>query len=141
MSTDPSTWLEALAAAGFRLTGPRRLVADLVAARAGGFTAAELLADRRARERRLGRATVFRTLDLLHRLGLLERLELAEGEHAYVRCEPAHHHHVICSRCGRATEVAGCALAGLAAQVGAASGYRIEQHRAEFFGLCPACQA
>jgi Fur family ferric uptake transcriptional regulator len=140
MSTT-GTWLETLAAAGFRLTGPRRLLAELIAARPAGFSAADLLADPQAGERRLGRATVFRTLDLLHSLGVLERLELADGEHTYVPCEPVHHHHVVCSGCGRATEVEGCALSSFAAEVGVRSGYRIDRHQVEFFGLCPACQA
>ena len=53
----------------------------------------------------IGRATIFRALELLTELKLLERLDLPEGEHAYVTCEPSHHHHVVCSTCGRAREV------------------------------------
>ena len=127
--------------AGHRVTGPRRSIAALIADRNGHFTAAELLADAHARHHHLGRATVFRTLDLLVDLGALERIDLPSGEHAYVSCAPAHHHHVVCSRCGRTAEVADLGLATVAREVGRRTGYRIEDHRLELYGLCPLCQA
>jgi len=71
----PSSEL-ALGAAGYRLTGPRRAVADLIAARDGYFTAADLLADARARRLGIGRATVFRALEVLVELGAVERIDL-----------------------------------------------------------------
>ena len=89
--------IAALDDAGYRLTGRRREVAELIAAREGHFTAADLILDARSRRLAIGRATIFRALDLLTELKLLERLDLPEGEHAYVTCEPSHHHHVVCS--------------------------------------------
>ena len=97
--------IAALDDAGYRLTGRRREVAELIAAREGHFTAADLILDARSRRLAIGRATIFRALDLLTELKLLERLDLPEGEHAYVTCEPSHHHHVVCSSCGRVREV------------------------------------
>src|SRR5690349_16062602 len=101
----PDALISALDDAGYRLTGPRREVTELIAAREGHFTAADLVTDARVRRLAIGRATIFRALDLLAELKLLERLDLPEGEHAYVTCEPAHHHHVVCSECGRVREV------------------------------------
>jgi len=131
----------ALDHAGYRLTGPRRAVADLIAEHDGHFTAAEL--ETAARDRRLGisRATLFRALDLLTELGVVERLDLPSGEHAYVPCARAHHHHLICSRCGRATEVEDCGVAEAVGEIARRSGYRIDSHRLELFGLCRHCQA
>ena len=102
---DAAPLVAAMDSAGYRLTEPRRAVAELIAAREGHFSAADLLDDARVRRLGIGRATVFRSLDLLTELGVLERLELPNGEHAYVPCEPVHHHHVVCSRCGRVTEI------------------------------------
>jgi Fur family ferric uptake transcriptional regulator len=131
----------ALDTAGYRVTGPRRVVADLISGHDGHFTAADL--EDVARDRRLdiSRATLFRALDLLTDLGVLERVDLPSGEHAYVRCAPAHHHHVICSRCGRTTDVDDPGLADAVADIARRSGYRIESHRLELFGLCRHCQA
>jgi len=133
--------VQALDAGGYRLTGPRRAVADLIAEHDGHFTAAELEAAARARRLGLSRATLFRALDLLTELGVVERLDLPSGEHAYVPCARAHHHHVICSRCGRATEVADCGVAEAVGEIARRSGYRIDTHRLELFGLCRHCQA
>jgi Fur family ferric uptake transcriptional regulator len=131
----------ALDQAGYRLTRPRRAVADLISDYNGHFTAADLEAAARSRRLDISRATLFRALDLLTELHVVERLDLPTGEHAYVPCAPAHHHHVICSRCGRTTRVEDCGLAGVVAEVARRSGYAIETHRLELFGLCRHCQA
>jgi Fur family ferric uptake transcriptional regulator len=123
-----------------RATAPRRAIAALIARRRGHFTAAELLAEARSRKVPVGRATVFRTLDLLTARGALERIDLPSGEHAYVACAPReHHHHVVCHQCGRSVDVVDPGLQEVVREIGARSGYRIDSHRLELFGLCPAC--
>lgn len=138
---DQSPIVSALDRAGYRLTEPRRSLAALIADQEGHFTAATLV--EAARERRLGvgRATVFRTLEVLEELGAVERLDLPSGEHAYVGCEPAHHHHVVCSGCGRTDEIEDAGLRRVVADIARSTGYRVDEHRLELFGLCPACQA
>ena len=133
--------VEALGAGGYRLTGPRRALADLITEQDGHFTAAEL--ETEVRERRIGvsRATLFRALDLLADLHLLERLDLPTGGHAYVPCVGTHHHHLVCSRCGRVAEVGDCGVAEAVAEIARLSGYRVDSHRLELFGLCRRCRA
>jgi Fur family ferric uptake transcriptional regulator len=131
----------ALKQGGYRLTAPRRALAGLVASRDGHFTADDLLDIARRRRLGLGRATIFRALDVLTELGVIERLDMPSGEHAFVACEPAHHHHVVCASCGRATWVADHRLEQVAAEIGRETGYRIATHRLELFGVCPDCQA
>jgi len=133
----------ALGAAGERLTQPRALVADLVASRQGPFTARDLVSDGARGERTpapVGRATVFRTLELFERLGLLERLDLPDGSHAYVRCRPTHHHHVVCVRCARTVDIPDSGLGGVTSEIARSSGFQLREHRLELFGLCPECQ-
>jgi len=131
----------ALENAGYRLTTPRRTLADLIAAREGStFTAADLVAEVRSRHLGIGRATIFRAIDLLESVGAVERLDRPTGEHAYVACVPAHHHHVICARCDRSIEIGDLGLGAVAREVARRTGYRIDGHRLELFGLCPACQ-
>ena len=72
---------------------------------------------------------------------VVERLDLPSGEHAYVPCAPAHHHHVVCSRCGRAAEVEDCGVGEAVQEIARRTGYRIDVHRLELFGLCRHCQA
>ncbi len=141
LAESPDSPLAALDRGGYRLTGPRRAVADLIAARAGHFTAADLVDDAATRRLGIGRATIFRTIDALVAVGAVERIDLPSGDHAYITCEPAaHHHHVVCARCGRATDVDDAGLAGVVNRIAAESGYQIDAHRLELFGLCPTCQ-
>lgn len=133
----------ALSQAGLRMTAPRRAVAHLLSEREGQFTAEELLAESQRQGLGIGRATIFRSLELLGRLSLVERVDLPSGEHAYLLCQPEHHHHVICSQCGRAATF-GMDDRGLPErleQVARATGYRIDAHRLEVYGRCPDCQA
>jgi Fur family ferric uptake transcriptional regulator len=131
----------ALDRAGYRLTEPRRAVVELIGAREGHFTAADLVRDARVRRLGLGRATIFRSLDLLTGLSVLERLDLPSGEHAYVPCEPRHHHHVVCSACGRSTEVEDLGIGSIVHEVELRTGYRIDDHRLELYGRCPRCRS
>jgi Fur family ferric uptake transcriptional regulator len=138
---DPTPLVTALGSAGYRLTGPRRSLAALIADQDGHFTATGLLEAARSRHLGVGRATVFRTLEVLEEVGAVERLDLPSGEHAYVGCERAHHHHVVCARCGRTDPVADAGLRAVVENVARRTGYRVDDHRLEMFGLCPTCQA
>jgi len=139
ISADP--FVSALDEAGYRLTEPRRTVAELVAARDGHFTASDLLADARAQDLGIGRATIFRALDLFTELEVLERLDLPSGDHAYVPCEPQHHHHIVCEGCGAVTEVADLGLGAAIEEIQGRTGWQVETHRLELYGRCPSCQA
>lgn len=136
----PDPLVAALEAAGYRLTGPRRVVAELIAAREGYFSAADLIDDAKARRLGIGRATVFRSLELMTELGVLERLDLPNGDHAYVPCEPVHHHHVVCSTCGRVTEIDDRGLAAAVEDIERRTGWQVESHRLELYGRCPRCR-
>jgi Fe2+ or Zn2+ uptake regulation protein len=131
----------ALDNAGYRLTDARRSITELIASRRGHFTAADLVAEARQRRLGVGRATIFRTLDVLTELRAVERLDLPNGEHAYVACEPAHHHHVICSTCGRSRDVDDAGWRAVVRDIERRTGYRIDDHRLELFGRCPSCRA
>ena len=136
------TIIDALTHASYRLTRPRQAVADLIGSHNGHFTAADLLDEARRRRVALGRATLFRNLELFSELGALERLDLPNGEHAYVACEPEqHHHHVVCRNCGKSVEVEDSGLQSVVSEIARRSGYRVDTHRLELFGLCPSCAA
>lgn len=137
---EPSTFVSALGNAGYRLTEPRRRLAGLVAERKGNFTAAELEAEAKTRRVGVGRATIFRALELFVDLGLVERLDLPNGEHVYVTCQPSHHHHILCMACGRSDEIEDCGVGAVAREVGRRTGYAIQSHRLQLYAICPDCQ-
>jgi Fur family ferric uptake transcriptional regulator len=130
-------WEIALLSAGCRITAPRLLILEAIARRARQFTA-EALADE-LRPYGVGRATVFRTIDLLTELGILHRLH-GEGCHAYTACVPGHHHHLVCSQCGRVVNVETCGLEEQMRKLAHETNFAIDQHYLEFSGRCPACR-
>jgi Fur family ferric uptake transcriptional regulator len=132
--------LDALDRAGHRQTGPRRVVARLVAGRSGHFTANDLIADAQEHDVEVGRATIFRALELFTELEVLERIDLPTGDHAYVPCLPHyHHHHIVCDTCGRVTEVEDFGLGESIVDIERDTGWHVDTHRLELFGRCPRC--
>lgn len=132
--------LTRLERAGHRVTEPRRAVIQTVAEQPNRFTASELCAAVERRPAPVGRATVFRTLELLERLGVLERVHSAGGRDSYIVGEQTqHHHHLICSSCGTVADIEGCTLTSFISRLAAAHGFRVDGHMVEIFGRCRAC--
>ncbi|MFL5733441.1 MAG: Fur family transcriptional regulator [Chloroflexia bacterium] len=141
---DVAAILERLDQKGYRLTGQRLAVLEEVIGWATPFTSAELLETMQRRVPGIGRATVFRTLDLLTRLGVVQRIhsDPAGGRcHAYLACDDGHHHHLICSSCGRVTDFTeDKELEALVRVIEQRTAFKVEGHRLEMVGRCPACQ-
>jgi Fur family ferric uptake transcriptional regulator len=136
----PQDVVSSLSEAGYRLTDSRRAVIDLIFTRDGVFDASDLLADARRRGICAARATIFRTLEILVDRGAIERLDLPDGEHSYVRCDRVnHHHHLVCTGCQRSVDLEALGMAPILADVARRTGYRVDRHRVELFGLCPTC--
>src|SRR3989442_12893266 len=134
--------LDRLGAYGRRRTGARAAAAARALARRKPFTATELVGD--LGRAGIGRATVFRTLDLLVSTGALSRIHAIEhGERCvrYTPCAPAHHHHLACRACGRVEEITTDVLDAQLARVARDRGYRPLDHRLEIEGICAGCRA
>ena len=138
---DPTSTADRLAAAGERVTRQRLLVADALAAHGRRITAQDLYDRLRRREPRLGRATVFRTLEALVAAGVARRLEQDGHVYGYVACRPEHHHHLACDRCGRVEEIEETYITPVAERVAADLGFTIDDARLDFYGLCATCRA
>ena len=132
--------LAGLAEAGCSDTRARRAVVRALCSVSDRATPAELLARGRAVHPRLSAVTVYRTLDLLRSLGLVERLHHPDGCGAFVPAPAAHGHHVTCERCRRTVEFSGCAIEGLARSARAQTGFSVRNHWLELTGLCPDCR-
>lgn len=136
--------LSRLSSQGYRLTGPRKQVLEEVLCRTEPFTSAELWETIQQHSPSLGRATVFRTLDLLTQLGIVQRLHSDANSgrcHAYLACDESHHHHLICNACGRVADFQDDrALDTFLHGIEKRTAFRVEGHRLELTGLCPDCQ-
>jgi Fe2+ or Zn2+ uptake regulation protein len=128
---------------GLRATRQRRLIAERLAALAisgADFTAQDLWHELQTDDPHLGRATIYRTVDLLLAEGYLDRISFADGTHRYRTCGDAHHHHVTCVQCQRVVEVNACLPPELLAAISANTDFSIEGHSLELFGRCAACR-
>jgi Fur family transcriptional regulator, ferric uptake regulator len=138
---DPDTMLDALVQAGYSNTRSRRAVLEALCEAGGQADPIDLLTRGRIRHPALGLVTVYRTLDVLLTLGLVRKLHREEGCHSYAPATHDHGHHVICQRCQRAVEFEGCDLDAVISAVVAQTGFHIQSHWLEMFGVCPECQA
>jgi Fur family ferric uptake transcriptional regulator len=134
-----SSTAERLREAGERVTRQRLLVADALGAIGRQVTAQDLYARLRRRDPSIGRATVFRTLEALVAAGVARRLELDGHVYGYVACRPEHHHHLACDRCGRVEEIGEAYIRPVADRVASDLGFRIDDARMDFYGLCADC--
>jgi Fe2+ or Zn2+ uptake regulation protein len=132
--------LEKLVAHGYRATEPRQALLEVIACRSGWFSVRELCEDLGQKRIRVGRATIFRTLSLLVDLGLLERVRGANEVEGYVVTGAGeHHHHLICSRCGRVEELPECPVAERLTELAAERQFQVVSHSLEVYGVCIEC--
>jgi Fe2+ or Zn2+ uptake regulation protein len=136
--TGPST-ADRLREAGERVTRQRLAVADALTAVGRQVSAQDLYGRLHAQDPSIGRATVFRTLDALVAAGVARRLELNGHVYGYVACRPEHHHHLSCDRCGRVDEIDEAYIRPVSERVAANLGFRIDDARVDFYGLCASC--
>lgn len=129
-----------LADSGHRVTGPRRAVLAAVLRRSRPFTAEQIVADLRRSTAEVGRATVYRTLELLAAIDVLTRMLRADGHPAYVVGTPGHRHHLICSDCGSTVAFTSCPIDDLMRNLSQDTDFAIHGHLLEVFGVCPDCR-
>lgn len=133
------TAADQLRAAGERVTPQRVLVAETLSDAGRQLSAQELWRRVRLRLPGVGRATVFRTLEALVGAGAARRLEREGHVSAYVACRPAHHHHLVCTRCGRVEEIDEGYVRPMAEQLADRRGFVIDDARLDFYGRCAQC--
>jgi Fur family ferric uptake transcriptional regulator len=134
--------LDEVAAKGFRLTSQRKALIQIIQQSRRHVDAATLLELARKRNPRINRATVYRTLELLKKLQLVDELDLMHlaGEKHYYEVRPDRQHiHLACCRCGRIVEFSSETFDRLQSEIAAQTGFEIQVVRLEVGGNCPAC--
>ncbi len=95
-----------------------------------------------ARDLKVGLTTVYRTLQSLAEVGAVDALHMANGETLYRHClNGDHHHHLVCTQCGRTVEIDGGPVEKWANEVAEQFNFQITGHDAEIYGLCSHCSA
>jgi len=129
--------LTALEDLGQRMTAQRVLLARYLESKNDAFSAEEINADLPS----VGRATVYRTLKLLVDSGALCKTQLPDGSPRYTRDEHAHHHHVVCTQCGKVDEFRHPSVERMLHAMRDDVPGTMVGHRLEIFITCEACLA
>jgi Fur family transcriptional regulator, ferric uptake regulator len=133
--------LRTLQAAGHRRGGARTAVVEALSRHDCAVTALDLDDELRSRRPRVGRASVYRALEQLEQLGLVQRIEVSRGTAGYERVDPAghHHHHAICRDCGRMVPFEDPSLEKAIEGLTDRMQFEISEHDVVLRGRCDRC--
>ena len=133
--------LARMAEAGLRRGGARTAVIEALAGHDCAVTALDLDEELRRRRPAVGRASVYRALEQLEQLGLVQRIEVCRGTAGYERVDPTghHHHHAICRECGRMVPFENAQLEQAIGQVCKQMDFEVTEHDVVLRGLCERC--
>jgi Fe2+ or Zn2+ uptake regulation protein len=133
-------WLTQLHESGYRITEARRAVVHTVAGTQRALTPIEVFDLARKAYPALGLVTVYRTLEKLEELHLIQRVHQPQGCQAFIAASQAHQHLLLCQNCGQVKFFEGDDLDTLTAAIAKKTGYQIREHWLQFFGLCQDCK-
>jgi Fur family ferric uptake transcriptional regulator len=129
---------KALSSAGLRMTNQRALILGII--RQGHLDADEVYRQARDKQPRLSLSTVYRTLRMLKKLGLVDELHFEETHHHYEVKPSAEHHHLVCLGCGKIVEFE-CSLSQRMRQdIARKKGFEVTGVEVNMTGYCSKCR-
>jgi len=140
------TWTEhalaTLHGAGFRRGGARTAVVEYLGAQRCAVTAHDIDDELRRGGRAVGRASIYRVLELLAELGLASRIDVGQGMARYERVEPSgdHHHHMVCDECGDVLPFEDRELERALAHLSKKLSFDVADHEVLLHGACRDCR-
>lgn len=133
-------WLTQLQENGYRLTEARRAVIETIQASTRALSPVEVFDMARKKYPTLGLVSVYRTLEKLEELHLIQRVHQPQGCQAFISACHGHQHLLLCQNCGQVTFFEGDDLNALIQSISKKTGYQIREHWLQLFGLCQSCQ-
>ena len=145
----PPWWHGRFRGCGYRLTIPREVILDVLSNTSKHLSAEDIYLEVHKNYPVVGLTTVYRTLELLTNMGLISKFDFGDGKARYeLSIGPKgtrHHHHLVCSECGRVIdyidfiddekELLGQIEKGLSRKFK----FKITNHLIQFYGLCEKC--
>lgn len=128
---------------GLPVTQQREVVADVVFNSTEHLSVEEIEARLKARGERIGKATIYRTMEILVRSGLVEDHDFGDGFKRYEHLfgQRMGHEHLVCTHCRKVVEFLRPDIERIQNEVAAQHGFLPTRHRLEIYGLCADCQA
>ena len=130
---------QALQEKGYRLTPQRMMVVEALHGADKHVSAEEIYAQVRAKYPYANISTIYRTLELLKDLGLVSEIALGDGRVRYHPAEKGHHHHLVCQKCGKITDLPESMLAPLEERLLHDYQFKADLRHLAIFGLCAEC--
>ena len=124
----------------FRKTPAREAVTEFLSLADAPVDIEQIINFLRSKSLNTNKVTVYRIMDFLYKSGIVERLEFQEGKFRYEIRNVNHHHHLICTNCGKVEDAKGDFVSNLETQIRGENGFLVKSHSLEFFGLCKNCQ-
>ncbi|HEY59204.1 MAG TPA: transcriptional repressor [Anaerolineae bacterium] len=134
-------WLQKLQESGQRLTRQRRVIIYVLLNSERALEPIEVYDLGRKTYPKLGLVTVYRTLENLEDIGLLQKVHQPQGCNRYIKAANGHQHLLICSSCGKVKYFDGFDLKPQFNRVGDSLGFHIHDHWLQLFGTCRQCQS
>jgi Fur family ferric uptake transcriptional regulator len=125
---------------GLRKTNQRALILDVIHEGQGHLDADEVYRRARKKRPRLSLSTVYRTLQTLKRLGLVEEVHLDEAHHHYEIKSSTEHHHLVCLGCGKVVEFECSMSQKMKEEVSREKGFQVINTEVRMTGYCPSCR-
>lgn len=131
---------ESIPKLGSRNTKQRTAVVEILREIDKFSSAKEIYRRLQEQQEKVGLTTVYRTLQSLCDIDAVDALHMPNGETLYRHCETdAHHHHLVCTKCGRTEEIDGGPIEKWASAVASEYNFELTGHDAEIFGVCSQC--
>lgn len=124
---------------GFKQTRQRRAVLETIAGATVRMSPAEIHRRALLLCPDLGLTTVYRTLEILDGLGVIRRVHMRDNCEGFAPSGVAEGHHVVCIKCGKVAEFAGCNVSELIPAAMRQTGFQVEEHFLELLGTCGQC--
>jgi Fe2+ or Zn2+ uptake regulation protein len=129
---------ERLRASGCKITPQRTLILEILEHAQGHLTVEEIARQARMQQPNLSSGTIYRNLNTLCALELV--LTMAQGRGRAYEINRGHHHHLVCSACGRMEEITCCPVSPEIMNLAQKSGFEVKDHNFEITGYCRKCK-
>ena len=126
-----------------KITGPRAAILDILRKHPHPLTNREILFEMRKGRGPCDLATVYRSMHLLEKMGMVKRFDFGDGARRFELVgenDDGHHHHLVCTKCSEVVEIDECFPRKIEKQIATKNRFKGVTHKLEFFGICPECQ-
>jgi Fe2+ or Zn2+ uptake regulation protein len=134
-------WIARLQASGHRTTTALKVIVRILATSQRVLSPLEIYDLVRGSYPKVSLVTIYRTVEKLEEMGLIQRVHQPSGCQAFVATTGDHQHILICENCGQVEFFSGDKLEPLMSSVASETGYRIRDHWLQLFGFCTKCQS